>query len=262
MVEFHCMKNLSINKSKRIGQVIYVVEGDVFEASLLQHIYCDVLGYEVVSYDKRSSKCIYLTGRGDKYSRVFIVPAKYSAINKITDSEDYFGKVYSLLSESYDLDVDNSALYFVFDRDRKSNRTQIVVNAICRYVNAREGIGYDRNGMLLLNYPSSEAMILNCIKDTSRFDSGQSIKDYIKGNRIEIGDITEKGLLCGTELVLDYIEEISGESIQLEFLDNFENINRSVFDKQELLYSKNKLYYTLSLIVISLLDLGIVSLDV
>jgi len=72
------MINLSLNKSKSIGQVIYIVEGDNTEPQLIEQIY-SLLGYSVVTYNKLSHSCTCLQGK-NKYSRVFIIPAAHSAI--------------------------------------------------------------------------------------------------------------------------------------------------------------------------------------
>lgn len=51
------MTNLNLNKTKSIGQVIYIVEGDNTEHELIEQIYT-LLGYTVVSYNKNNKSCV------------------------------------------------------------------------------------------------------------------------------------------------------------------------------------------------------------
>ncbi len=113
------MKRLKINKEKAIGQVIYIVEGDKTEHELIERIYVQ-LGYSVVTYNKSSRYCTCLRGH-NKYSRVFIIPAFHPAIVSLDTDKDYFDEVYRLLALGYGLDVENSAIFYLFDRDRLSN---------------------------------------------------------------------------------------------------------------------------------------------
>ena len=47
----------------------------------------------------------------------------------------------------------------------------------------------------------------------------------------------------------------------LDYLDDFSIANEDVFKNEESFYSENKCYDTVSLLFISLLDLGIIGLD-
>ena len=90
---------MRIVKNKRIGRVLYLVEGDVDEVVLLEHIFNSLLGYHTGSYDKRNSEVRCLEADNDPYSKVFIVPMKYSAISKILTSADYLDFIYNTLKK-------------------------------------------------------------------------------------------------------------------------------------------------------------------
>ena len=67
---------MKLNPTKRIGKVLYLVEGDVDEVKILGHVFSKVLNYSVVTYDKRNDNVTCLINPNDKYSKVFIVPMK------------------------------------------------------------------------------------------------------------------------------------------------------------------------------------------
>jgi len=118
-----------------------------------------------------------------------------------------------MLSERYGLDVSSSAVYYLFDRDRKSNRTGKVTEALGRFRNSREGNGFDMNGLLLLSYPSAEALLLNCINDNERFESGKDIKQSINDKGIVIGNLSEDLLIQGMKTAIGITEEIAETKI-------------------------------------------------
>ena len=50
-----------------------------------------------------------------------------------------------------DFDVDNAAIYYLFDRDNKSNTDSLFIkNMISRLVNSRDNEGYDRQEECLI----------------------------------------------------------------------------------------------------------------
>ena len=113
------------NINKNIGKVVYIVEGDNDEPKLIIDIFQKIFNYSIVRYDKLNDKIVELKQDNNKYSKVYIIPAKYSAISTLDINDDYFDEIFSKLSK-YDLDIDNSALYFLFDRDRQSNRPGVI----------------------------------------------------------------------------------------------------------------------------------------
>jgi len=44
-----------------------------------------------------------------------------SNISSISDKNDYLDRIFEILISEYDFPVDNTAIYYIFDRDPKSN---------------------------------------------------------------------------------------------------------------------------------------------
>ena len=59
--------------------------------------------------------------RNNSHSKVAVINTKESNITDITDSEQYLDNLFEMLNDKYDFSVDQSAIYYLFDRDPKSN---------------------------------------------------------------------------------------------------------------------------------------------
>lgn len=248
--------NIRINKNKNIGRVVYIVEGNKDEPQLLIDIFNKLLNYSIVKYDRNKDSIIELKNENNKYSRVYIIPSKESAISLLDLNDEYFDNLFMQL-QNYNLDIDNSALYFLFDRDRKSNRPNVITNKINYFNNSRDN-GLYRNGLFLLSYPSIEAFYLNCNNDKNEFSGGKAIKDYLAGNNNEIND---DSLIACTKEVISIINEIINETFIVDMLDDFRNINDNVFNYEEKYYLRNNVYRTLSLFIFSLIDLNLIEIN-
>ena len=117
-----------LNKNKRIGNVIYIVEGVKDEIELLSNIFVKIFDYTTVSYDKRNDY-IHLKNNRDKYSKVFLIPAEHSAISRFNPEEEYYEETkdkqnYNIQNNNqsknrknlyhYKTDVNNNAKIFLF----------------------------------------------------------------------------------------------------------------------------------------------------
>lgn len=101
---------LQVNKNKRIGRVIFFVEGDVDEPKLLRAIFCDVLGYHVVVRDKRNGAITEYGKDDDKYSKIFVVPMPTPSICNLPGSSYFMDSVYNAMS-NYGLARDEASIY-------------------------------------------------------------------------------------------------------------------------------------------------------
>ena len=241
---------MKINESKSIGSVIYIVEGDIDEANILSTIYTK-LGYSVITYDKNKD-IIHLINDSNKYSRVFIIPAEFSAISRFDIEEEYYDHIFTKL-RIYNLDYDNSAVYFIFDRDRISNRPSKIIKNMSIFSNSRDN-GDLKNGLFLMSYPCIESIYLNFINDKNEFKNGKSIKEYVADKK----EIKANNLVDAFCAIKDVIEEAIQENFRVDMLDDFKTYNCNIFEYEEKYYKDNKLYRTLSLIILSFLDLGII----
>jgi hypothetical protein len=243
-----------LNKNKRIGNVIYIVEGVKDEIGLLSIIFTRIFDYTTVSYDKRNNY-IRLNNDRDKYSNVFLIPAEHSAISRFNTEEEYYYCIYNRLSK-YGLDVENSAIYYLFDRDRLSNRPGSIFKNIMKYKNSRDN-GIEINGLFSLSYTSIEAYYYLCNEDERNFASGKEAKEHLKDIDMNVDDIK---LMRGIEELLKYFLK-KQIHFNLEYLDDFSITNEEVLKNEESFYSENQCYETVSLLFISLLDLVIINLD-
>ena len=248
---------IKINESKSIGSVIFVVEGENDEPQLLTHLFREVFGYSIVSYNKRTEQYIELQGK-NKYSRVFIVPAEYSAVNKIGESHEYFDRIYETLSVKYRLDVENNAIYYIYDRDRESNRPGQIMKLISVFSNSRDNENNEMNGLILLSYPSLESYILNANADEGSFALGKDIKCYIGDKGYKIKDIRKEEVEQTANVMIEKIRNVT--EFRMEDLDKFDVVNKNVFNYQEKKWQSESIYDTLSLISVALLDLGMLEM--
>ena len=105
-----------------------------------------------------------------------------------------------------------------------------------------------------MSYPSIESLYLNILGDKSEFKDGKSIKEYV----VDKKDIIIDNIVNGYILIKDILEEAINQKFSPSFLDDFKDCNLKTFEYEEKYYFKNKLYKTLSLVILSFLDLGII----
>ncbi len=161
--------------------------------------------------------------------------------------------------QNYDFDVNNAAIYYLFDRDPKSNiNMELITNLIHTLTNAFENENYTRGGMLILSYPSIEAYEVSNFENKSYklcMKLGAQVKEYINDNvrRISMNKINEDSIVhAGLELK-GYMDEAG---IDLD-LDNFSNMNEKIFQNEETHLMKNDTFRLLSMMSCALMDLGI-----
>ncbi len=248
---------MKLKPNKRIGKVLYLVEGDVDEVLILRHIFSDVLHYSVVTYDKRNDNVTYLFNPNDKYSKAFIVPMKYSAISKIEDSVGYVEYIYSKL-KGYGLEKDECARYLIFDRDIGSNSYKKFKSLFKTFKNSLDN-NLEINGLLLVSYPCVQSLLCECFGDDVNCATSDSMKCYAK--KYDVCDIKEKELLTGAESMIKTILRILQEQrFDNSVLDDMEEMNCCILSSQDNYYKQSGAYITLSLVFLSFVDLGIIEL--
>ena len=150
------MSNLIINPHKRIGSVIYVVEGEKTEPELIRHIYQNILGYNTLTI--KDGEIMSLNKSDDKYSFVYVITAKHPQISLLEEksSLEYMSYIYRLLTHNYNLDVENNALYFIFDRDRQSNSKKFIKD---KYTSAKKKKDFSKAEFLTYD----EGLCVQCL---------------------------------------------------------------------------------------------------
>ena len=180
---------MRLNENKSIGTVIFIVEGQHFEFSIVKRIFLQILGYEY--HEKRRGKSQYLTKGNNPTSKVFVLNAESSNLDSL-ENETYLDQIYEELSNEFSINIDDSAIFFLFDRDPESNKKYKHGNTEDEYLklhnyyaNPWENDDNRVGGQLLLSYPSMESYeISNFIDDSHKiqYGLGHKLKKYINMN--------------------------------------------------------------------------------
>jgi len=252
--------NIRLNKEKSIGKVLYIVEGGKTEPYLLHRIFCKIMNYqlETILRDKGYRK---YNSQENATSQVFVINAEESNIKYIDRDNNYLDNLFVELIENYDFDVDNAAIYYIFDRDNQSNKdAEFVRNMLSVLVNSRDNV-YARQGMLLLSYPSIEAFTFSNFVTNSfdqGFKTGDTLKKHLNECKVNQSRIDENTVKHATEELLSALEKLQIEELDV---DAFGESNLKIFEQEEVQYEKNNLYNALSLLCVSLIDLGILEIE-
>lgn len=256
-------QNMSIrlNKEKSIGKVLYIVEGGKTESYILYRIFCHVLDYqmETILRDKGYHK---YNSKENPTSQIFVINAEESNIKNIAKDNKFLDNLFIELIENYDFDVDNAAIYYLFDRDNHSNTdADFIRDLLSVLVNARDNSGFNRQGMLLLSYPSVESFTLsNFARDSfeQKFETGHDVKQYLHDGKINQSHISEESLKYATGEMLRAITKMNVSKFDI---DAFGKCNQEIFEYEETEYSESGFYRALSLLCVSLIDLGILEME-
>lgn len=247
---------IRLNKNKNIGSVIYIVEGEKTEQYIIKRIFNELLEYELIQVNNTNGIKRFRS-KTNKYSRITIITSKHPQIVSLEKYDDYFDNIYQKLAIEYGLDVENSAIYYIFDRDRQSNPVSVIKRLINKYYNAYDN-NNEMNGVLLLSYPSIEAYYLNGYNSKQEFGVAKDAKRYIR--RLHYDVIDQKVLKNSCRNMINTLSKKINFRYNNDVLDDFKEINELIFDKEESYYlSKNK-YITLSSLSFSLLDLGVIEI--
>jgi len=103
--------------------------------------------------------------------------------------------------------------------------------------------------------------VLSNIQEDSfynKFSTGTELKSYLHEHKINHKNIDENTLVLATE---ELFKAFSSMNIKNYDIDHFGSCNMNIFEFEECAYSKEELYQALSLISISLIDLGIIEIE-
>lgn len=254
--------DITLNKNKKIGEVLYIVEGEKTEPFILHRIFTKIFDYqlEIQKRNEKERRCY--NSKKNPNSKVFVINTEESNIKFIDDSNAFLNNLFSTLMYDYDFDVDNAAIYYLFDRDNKSNTDPQLVEALLhKLTNALENPDYDRQGLLLLSYPSVESFTLSNFSENtldSQFDTGHELKEHLHKQKFNQSRISEETLCHAIDELLSSIDKINGGVYEL---DDFMQCNLDVFHYEEEKRKKCNLYNALSMIGFSLLDLGLIQIS-
>lgn len=250
---------MKLNKEKHIGRVLFIVEGSQTEFSILRRIFCNILGYSYI--EKRRNRPSYFTSTRDRFSQVAVINTRESNIRDISENETYLDDVFDVLREQYQFPVDQSAIYYLFDRDPKSNTDSALIEEyILSLANPYDNENGYKAGQLLLSYPSIESYIISNFRDGShsmRFALGKDTKSYIGSNTdIQMNKITEETLIKAAHEFLAYLDS---EAVIFD-IDEFAGASHAVFTKQEKEYLSGAGFRLFSMLTLAFLQMGILKM--
>ena len=252
---------IKINKDKSIGKVLFIVEGEKTEPYILTKLFTNIFDYQLETQLRGRKYRIY-NSKTNPYSRVYVINAEESNIKHINKDNEFLNNMFLELIENYDFDLDNAAVFYIFDRDDKSNTDSVFVEELLATLcNSRDNPNYIRQGLLLLSYPAIESFTLSCYKDSSFEElagTGSQLKKSLHDYKINHNKISTNQIKHATNELLMALDDINGCKFDL---DDFSQCNYDVFKFEESYKLKNDVYKCLSLFVICLLDLGLIEIE-
>ena len=254
---------LRLNTKKSIGRVVFIVEGQTREFTLLEYLFTKIFDYSVVEYRRGKEPIEYYRSDSDSNSQIFVINTQNSNISSIQRGTDYLDMVFSTLYEKYKLDLHNAAIYYIFDRDPQSNNNPgLIENLVTKLTNSREN-DIELGGLLLLNYPSIEAYLINAlVKKAVRaaFEPGEKIKPYLARNKLYQENIKELNVIQAAFEMLSEFYLHSDTEFDISMLDNFGEYNLKVFKSEEETFKITNAYSILSCLSCALIDLGLIEM--
>lgn len=251
---------IKINKDKNIGKVLLVVEGESTEFYLLHKIFTRVFSYQYEKMDRMMKYRKYNEQDGIN-SSIFVINTRESAISTIISQDEFLDEIFEKLIVEYKFPVDRAAIFYVFDRDVKSNTDPVLIRNLLRSLSSsRDSNDFDRQGLLLLSYPCVESFVAsNFIEDAIQlsFETGKELKQYLHSVKINQSRITEGTLLKAISEMMGAMQHLGVTEYSL---DQFSDTNLFIFNQQEEHYLMNQKYKLMSLLCIILLDLGLVDI--
>lgn len=249
---------MKLNKDKRIGRVLFIVEGSRYEFVLLKRIFCNILGFSYI--EKRRNKADYYVRENDIYSRIAVINTQESNIKDITDNETYLENIYSTLIEDYRFPIDESAVYYLFDRDPESNTdVERIRNYIVELKNPYDNENF-KAGQLLLSYPSMESYTVSCFKDNSNSITcklGSDMKTFIGQNTdIQMNKVEESKI---EHAAIEFMKFLENEHIEWN-IDDFSEASGKVFEKEEDYFASGG-FKLFSMLTLAFMQLGIIEIE-
>jgi len=261
-----------LQKGKRIGQVLFIVEGEKTEPNLIYRVFSGIFGYQMDRlYRNGAYRVFHRTD--DLHSKITVINTEESNIQFIDKDNEFLNHMFTTLIEDYQLDIDNAAIYYLFDRDPASNTDETFIRNMLSSLASARDINADmtRQGMLLLSYPCIESFVgMNLLENSIQYcrikgvQSGSNLKRALHEDGLLANNINEHTILhCTDELFRSL--EIIGVNIENEAfmnsLDHFAENNSAIYEWQEAKRKESQQYGLLSLMAVALLDLGLIKIS-
>lgn len=184
------MGKIKINNKKAIGDVIFILEGKDDEFRLLTNIFEKIFSITTIRCRSIKTDLREYLLPDNRDSVVFLINSKSSSINAV-DEQEYIQEIFEKINIYFKIDISNSAIYFIWDRDKASNNAEKIRKLFAKYYNSRDN-GYEMQGLLLLSYPSIESFMISCFENEQINCKLENIKQYITNNKYYFKKIDEE----------------------------------------------------------------------
>lgn len=272
------MKKYKIDKSRNIGNVIFVVEGGRpdtggTELRLLRKIFADILDYEVQELRRGCDEFIGY-GKNSSY-RVFALNLPKNQLTQLT--EDAIDELFCRLKEEFNVKPEDCPIFFLYDRDVLSYHPNELRGRYVKKYTDPYGNDNGDQGQLLLSYPAIESFLLSCLQEKSYMQTarlGKDAKPVLTAaicsdaeDKTDIHAQTVNLVFSEDETeaekrLLHAIDEMDGSLISIGIddydLDNLAPTLLDVYDIQQQKYKSENTFSILSLVGMALLELGVI----
>lgn len=252
---------MKFNKDKQVGNILFIVEGEKTEFEVLKRIFCYVLDYQYV--EKKRNKPERFIGKNNSNNRIYVVNTRESNISFIFDY-DYLDKIFEMLINNYELNLDNTAIFYLFDRDYESNTNVDLIREYIQKLRDPYDNDDEKGGLLLLSYPSIESYVVSNFLNlsyTKEMRLGADVKEFMgqEPNRriIQFNRLSEDTLKFACNEFQNYM---SDHKFKFD-LDLLDLVNSQIFESEEEHYSLYQKNHLVSLVSVVLLYLGIIELE-
>lgn len=278
MKDCRYMKHYRIDKTKNIGNVIFVVEGGRPESGgtelrLLKKIFAEILDYEVQELRRG---CDEFIGHGkNTHYHVFALNLPKNQLTEL--SEESIDELFRRLKEEFSIKPEDCPIFFLYDRDVLSyHKNELRGKYVKKYTDPYGNENGDQ-GQLLLSYPAVESFLLSCIRNnacrhTARLgrDAKTLLRKAICHEEEDIDNLHQKTVdLVFSEDVSEaekrLVHSINEMDMGLDLigagvydLDNLGPTMLKVYDVQQQKYNSTNTFTVLSLIGMALLELGVI----
>ncbi|MCT4583890.1 MAG: hypothetical protein N4A54_03105 [Peptostreptococcaceae bacterium] len=220
------------------------------------------VGYFTNTKNHTTGKYRPINKQENPTSSVFVINTEESNIKQVYDANGYLDNLFLDLINNYNFPVDKATIFYIFDRDVKSNTDSALIRDLIQKLgNSRDNDDFNQAGLLLLSYPAIESFTISNFKDECfklEYELGSEIKAYLNKNNLSNQRINEKSLAKAAFEMFLALDDIGIKSWDLDY---FKDVNKKIFEYQELYYSNNSVYKVLSLLCFAFIDLGLIELE-
>lgn len=248
-------KKYRINKEKNIGRVIFILEGGKTEFDLLNRIFVGVMGYQLEELRRTKTEGFVFHGH-NPHSRIIAINFKGPHLFDINTEEQDL--LFHRISEELGVKPENTAIYYLYDRDVKSYEIDEVRPYVEKY---RDPYGTDSGdqGQLLLSYPALESYTVSCFRDDTyktQIELGKELKTYAAQNSYTIQMLRNEGHIIHAALEME--RALNAHGLSDYDLDNLGETLLKLYDDEQQVYLKTQKFELVSLLSFVLLELGII----